>query len=820
MNIPFLWVQITALVCYLLLLVSLLPAQNKQVSAFSGLLACFVLWTGGSLLMRLQVWPGYRLWYMVSLLSLFCIPAMLYHFVYEFSAADAAKEKWLVRGLTALLVIPSAFDLYVKTPMPELLPGGATVYRYHVDAWVLAPTLLCAAILLLVVRRLWRHTREPEFRLVIWGMALLAVGNLASILPGNVFPFDTLAGILNAGLLCVTLYRRRLFRLRVFVAPGTVMLLAVLFVSLLAVPASGRVAPFLALLLGERYIRALPAAFWCASAVTTAVVYRVLRWVVRQFVLGDEKQRGLALQQFSAATARNPSRQELQRELLDTLERTFGGCEACIFLLDEAAGAFVPTWPESLAQEVRPIRKKDPCAAWFARQQGCVRTRQVRAAGLEVAQDKLEMMQRHRISCIVPFQDEKSLQGILFLQRKSPRQDYTADELTFLASLGSMVSVGLKNAGLYTQLYQEAREDQLTGLLNRRAFTEALEHQCAVGAAFALVMLDLDDFKLYNQLYGMQEGDRALVKTAGLLRRSAGAEAILARYAGKVFMALLPEASGAEGLEFARRVSRASAALTNEKLCRITFSSGVYGYTGGGETARHMLECVDVVVFEIKQTGKNDARLYSGRRPQAGGAAADVSYASTVYAITAAIDAKDHYTFNHSQNVANYARQLARAIGLDESHAQMIYLAGLVHDVGKLAVPEQILSKPGALTPEEYRIMQGHVESSVAIIRNLPSLDYVLPAAVTHHERWDGKGYPRGLVGAESPIGGRCLALADAFDAMTSSRSYKPAYPVEYALQQIREGAGTQFDPELCPVFIRLVEQGTIRVEEAPTGAY
>lgn len=174
-------------------------------------------------------------------------------------------------------------------------------------------------------------------------------------------------------------------------------------------------------------------------------------------------------------------------------------------------------------------------------------------------------------------------------------------------------------------------------------------------------------------------------------------------------------------------------------------------------------------------------------------------YAPTIFALTAAIDAKDHYTFNHSQNVAEYSTALARAIGLNADHVKIIYEAALLHDIGKIGIPEHILTKPGRLTPEEYSIMQKHVENSVAMIRHLPSLDYVIPAAIGHHERWDGKGYPRRIAGEDIPLSARCLAIADAFDAMTTARSYKPAMPVEFAIAEIERGAGTQFDPKLAP---------------------
>lgn len=188
-------------------------------------------------------------------------------------------------------------------------------------------------------------------------------------------------------------------------------------------------------------------------------------------------------------------------------------------------------------------------------------------------------------------------------------------------------------------------------------------------------------------------------------------------------------------------------------------------------------------------------------------------YENTIYALTAAINTKDHYTFNHSENVAYYATALAEACQLNGDYVEMIREAALLHDIGKIGIPEHILNKPGSLTPEEYKIMQSHVENSVGIIRHLPSLDYVIPAVIGHHERYDGRGYPRRIAGRDIPLGARILCIADSFDAMVSKRSYKPSYPVEKALAVLEDEAGRQFDPEMAPLFVRLVREGTILVK-------
>lgn len=162
--------------------------------------------------------------------------------------------------------------------------------------------------------------------------------------------------------------------------------------------------------------------------------------------------------------------------------------------------------------------------------------------------------------------------------------------------------------------------------------------------------------------------------------------------------------------------------------------------------------------------------------------------------------------------MAYYARELARAYGMNEEGLKIIYEAGLLHDIGKIGIEESVLNKPGRLTPEEYEKVKSHVELSIGIIRHLPSLDYVIPAVIGHHERYDGKGYPRGIKGEEIPLMARILCVADSFDAMVTVRSYKPGIEVEDALRNLEEESGRQFDPRLVPVFVRCVRDGIIEI--------
>ncbi len=179
-------------------------------------------------------------------------------------------------------------------------------------------------------------------------------------------------------------------------------------------------------------------------------------------------------------------------------------------------------------------------------------------------------------------------------------------------------------------------------------------------------------------------------------------------------------------------------------------------------------------------------------------------FLGTLEALTASIDAKDRYTCGHSQRVAHLTQQLARVIGLDENVVRRMHIAGLVHDVGKIGVPEGLLLKPGKLTDEEFAWIKRHPEIGYRILKDIPQLQDILPGVLYHHERWDGRGYPKGLKGEEIPQVARLIGLADSFDAMSSTRTYRSGMDRKQVLKEIERCSGTQFDPELVPIFIEL----------------
>jgi putative nucleotidyltransferase with HDIG domain len=190
---------------------------------------------------------------------------------------------------------------------------------------------------------------------------------------------------------------------------------------------------------------------------------------------------------------------------------------------------------------------------------------------------------------------------------------------------------------------------------------------------------------------------------------------------------------------------------------------------------------------------------------------------NTVLSLAKTIDARDQYTAFHSHNVADYARSIAKELGLNHEEVESTYLAGLIHDIGKIATPDHILQKEGRLTEEEYGIMKKHSEDGYQIIKGMKRFEEIGISAIVrhHHERFDGKGYPQGLKGTEIPLGARILGVADAFDAMTTNRSYRQKLAIETAAEELQRFSGSQFDPAAAKAFLKVLKrEGKLQMQE------
>lgn len=196
-------------------------------------------------------------------------------------------------------------------------------------------------------------------------------------------------------------------------------------------------------------------------------------------------------------------------------------------------------------------------------------------------------------------------------------------------------------------------------------------------------------------------------------------------------------------------------------------------------------------------------------------------FMNTIFSFARTVDARDPYTAFHSRNVANYSKKIAAELGLSHDETDSVYLAGIIHDVGKIGTPEHILKKEGRLTNEEYEIMKKHAEDGYQIIRNIRRLEVIGVTKMVrhHHERMDGRGYPLGLKEQEIPLGARIIGVADAFDAMTTTRSYRQKLPQETAVQELQRNSGTQFDQQVVRAFMTILQREGL-IQTAETKSY
>ena len=360
------------------------------------------------------------------------------------------------------------------------------------------------------------------------------------------------------------------------------------------------------------------------------------------------------------------------------------------------------------------------------------------------------------------------------------------------------------------QLIEATHLDALTGLPNHGAMVgdlaTAIEPARAAGATISVALLDLDNFRNVNDTHGHEAGDVALLQLARTLQGSLPPGATLGRYGPDEFLIV---ARGLEPSELEPYLTTARLSLTDQDLeinsserLPISMSGAIAAFPGDGRSVTELLSVAAVALAEAKISGGGQI-IIAGDRP----AATDEQRTFDVLqGLVFAVDTKDRYTRRHSEDVSRYASFLARRIGLDDDFIEGITAAGLLHDIGKIALPDAILRRPGRLTAEEERIVKEHVTLGESIVRNVPHVDLVRAGIRHHHERWDGRGYVDELAGDEIPLVARILAVADAFSAMTTTRPYRKAMPMTVALGRLGDVAGTQLDERLVVAFIEGIE--------------
>jgi diguanylate cyclase (GGDEF)-like protein len=436
------------------------------------------------------------------------------------------------------------------------------------------------------------------------------------------------------------------------------------------------------------------------------------------------------------------------------------------------------------------------------------------AIAFSTEQKYRQLIRAHVRATIVPFAFMGSAALMLVvLWERSP--------VLSIALVGPLLAISLYQRSTHRALraMRLALTDPLTGLGNHRHFHERLQRELLNAedqeTPLTLCFVDIDDFKKINDRFGHPSGDRVLSQVAGSLRQ--GGEAF--RLGGDEFALLLVDHDEGMALAAANSVVERIGALQLDHIGNVTVSAGLATFPVQGHGRDELIRLADSALYWAKEHGKNRVRLY---RPDvvelaelkrlAAGPDKAARYRAAA-SLAKAVDARDTYTGSHSERVSELAARVAVRIGLDPEQVELTRLAGSLHDLGKLAIPEEILRKPGALTDSERLVLERHPQIGFRMLDSL-GVDPVADLVLHHHERWDGAGYPDGLRGEEIPLGARIIFVTDAYDAMTSDRIYRPKRSSEAALAELERCAGTQFDPGIVAAFIEEIAE-TSAVEAA-----
>ena len=474
-------------------------------------------------------------------------------------------------------------------------------------------------------------------------------------------------------------------------------------------------------------------------------------------------------------------------------------------------------------------------------------------------------------SVALPISYAEQFLGVLYVESVEPRE-FPEQEVALLRTLADLFAGALHNALTFQKAQEQAITDGLTGVKTHRFLMEALSSEwkrsTRANRPFALALMDLDRFKFVNDFYGHLEGDVVLQRVGHILEEHCRRSDVVARYGGDEFVILMPETTVEQARQLANKLRTwiASDSLLRDK--NVTASFGIAAFPVHGSTPQELIQVADSSMYLSKHQGGNSVssseqgdpmdrkrwkkdvleaylgvtlkRLFS-TGPEAfdeiyrrlehftrsleeqgangNGDALPPAVVETVTSLALAIDAKDHYTQGHSQKVSTYAAMIAEALGMAPEDIEEIKLAGLLHDIGKVGIPEVILNKSGPLDASEWETMKTHTDLGARILEPLKTMARIRLMVRHHHEFYDGSGYPDRLQGVSIPHGARVIAIADAYDTITSARTYKRARTPEDAFAELERCAANQFDPEIVRIFIEMMRRAPRPTIEVTVGA-
>ena len=390
----------------------------------------------------------------------------------------------------------------------------------------------------------------------------------------------------------------------------------------------------------------------------------------------------------------------------------------------------------------------------------------------------------------------------------------------------------LTNASLYHQARLTSLTDALTGAGSRRLLEQKLEVECACSKRyerpFSVAILDLDNFKTINDVFGHAIGDIALKKLAECMISQKRISDVLARYGGDEFVILMPETEADDAHAFMQRIRVQVQQIRIQDNISMTISCGIaQNNPDFSDSSSDVIRRADLALYEAKSAGRNCVKLWNERmskflkagdieferikrlkRRVAGlSVQAEKIFMQSIWELVQSFEVKAPYAKKHSENVMHYTVGIAEMMKIPPRQLQVLRRAAMIHDIGNIGIPDAILSKPGGLTPHERKIIEQHPLIAVRIFDKMSFLDREIKIVRSHHEKWNGQGYPSGLSKTSIPIGARILAVADTFEALISERSYHSSRSIAEALEILSDSSGYDFDPVVVNALVMWIQK-------------
>ena len=368
------------------------------------------------------------------------------------------------------------------------------------------------------------------------------------------------------------------------------------------------------------------------------------------------------------------------------------------------------------------------------------------------------------------------------------------------------------------KLEELVNKDGLTRVYNHRYFHDTLKEKVALSKKsnkpISMIFVDIDYFKHYNDLNGHQMGDEVLRIIGKILKDNLRENDIAARYGGEEFGIILPDTEEKEAVLIADNIRKIIETTKfegeeNQPNGLLTVSMGISVYPDKAKDDITLIKSADDALYRAKFFMKNRVETYTSILDEISADIdeGDIELVASIKTLISVINAKDRYTYGHSERVVLYCRLLAEKLNLNEEDKKTLIYSAYMHDIGKINISKEILTKSMPLTDEEWESLKKHPEDGIEIIKPVKSLENVIPIILHHHERYNGSGYPSNLKGKEIPYLSRVLCVVDSFDAMTSNRPYNARKTYEQAIEEVRKYSGVQFDPEISAKFIEVINE-------------